>query len=249
MPKPTIELPDIPDGWLDNPAATPPHAPDYTPRLDPGFGQAGVLGSWQPKEWCLEDSGLHFLLGPEAVADIDWTSDGDAPAGGQSSLQNDSSGQAGNTTQPNDRTHAKPSWIQLPQPGDLEAGEHGSGYYTYGTDPSHRPGTGPNYQWGEPRTMEVIGSVADRLARGSQYTPFGIGNVSLSDGARSKDHQGHQDGRGIDVRPARLDGAQLPVTYNDPQYDRAATQRLVDAFRATGQAGAIYFNDPQLRGV
>jgi murein endopeptidase len=97
--------------------------------------------------------------------------------------------------------------------------------------------------------MEVIGAVADRLATGDAYTPFGVGNISLPAGGPFKGHDGHKDGLGIDVRPARVDGAQQPVTYRDKQYDRAATQRMVDAFRASGQVDKIYFNDPMIRGV
>lgn len=84
---------------------------------------------------------------------------------------------------------------------------------------------------------------------GKEFTPFGVGNISLPGGGYFKGHSEHRDGLDIDVRPARTDGAQAPVTYKDPHYDRAATQRLIDAFRATGQVGAIYFNDPEVRGV
>jgi penicillin-insensitive murein endopeptidase len=183
--------------------------------------------------WTPENSSLNLLLDKPTMADIDWTGEHD-PA------------DMGAAYSPDANSSARPGWMQLPQPGTLEAGEHGSGYYTYGTDPSGRAGTGPNYQWGEPRTMEVIGSVADKLATGSQFTPFGVGNISLPDGAKSADHQGHQLGGEIDVRPARIDGTQTGVTYKDSQYDRAATQRLIEAFRATGQVGTILFNDPVL---
>jgi len=97
--------------------------------------------------------------------------------------------------------------------------------------------------------MEVISAVADRLATGASYTPFGIGNISLPTGGRFPPHRWHQDGLGVDVRPARTDSAQLPVTYRDQQYDRAATQRLIDAFHATGQVDKIYFNDPMIGDV
>lgn len=100
--------------------------------------------------------------------------------------------------------------------------------------------------------MQVIGAVADKLATGERYTPFGVGNISLQNGADfsgKNGHNDHNDGLSIDMRPARRDGAPLPVTYQSDQYDRDATQRLVDAFRSTGQVGTIYFNDPQIRGV
>ena len=40
-----------------------------------------------------------------------------------------------------------------------------------------------------------------------------------------------------------------PTTYGSPNYDQAATQRIVDAFRATGQVAKVYFNDPNIEGV
>ena len=168
MPKPTIELPDIPEGWLDRPT----------------------------------------------------------------------------------RTGVQQHWVQLPQSGDMEAGGPGSGYYTYGTDKTHRPGTAANAQWGLPKAMQVVTAVASQLGNGRSYTPFGVGNISLLNGADfSPDHKGHIDGLGIDVRPARVDGAQVGVSYQDNQYDREATQRLVDAFYATGQVTKVFFNDRKVRGV
>jgi len=139
------------------------------------------------------------------------------------------------------------SWVQLPQ--NPEAGEPGSGYYVYGTDDTGRDGTGANGQWGDPRTMQVITAVAGHLANGKDETPFGVGNISLQGGGYFKGHNTHRDGLGIDVRPARLRGEEGPVSYRDSKYDRAATQRLVDAFRATGAVDTIYFNDPDIRGV
>jgi len=157
-----------------------------------------------------------------------------------------------NATTPSALSTSKEDWVQLPQPDDLEAGEPGAGYYTYGTDKSGKPGTTANAQWGPPKTMQVIGAVAGKLANGDQYTPFGVGNISLQNGADFSGrygHKGHNDGLGIDVRPARTDGAQAPVTYTDPAYDPAATQRMVNAFRSTGQVSNIYFNDPRISGV
>lgn len=140
------------------------------------------------------------------------------------------------------------SWVHLPQ--NPEAGESGSGYGVYGTDLSGRSGTHANAQWGEPRAMQVIGAVAGRLANGQQETPFEVGNISLEGGKSFKGeygHSGHMDGLGIDVRPARLQGAEPgPLTYRSPGYDREATQRLIQAFQATGQVDKIYFNDPDI---
>jgi hypothetical protein len=243
--------------------------------------QPGILGPvLNPKPWTLADSTIHGLLSPEDIATIDFGDMGqpqpslpDAPAPVSGDAAADPQGQpddggfytgltpwqpgssyqgAADAAATPPASGGKDGWVQLPQPGDLEAGEGGSGYYTYGTDKSGKLGTGPNAQWGTPKTMQVIGAVADKLASGDRYTPFGVGNISLQGGADFSGpygHAGHRDGQGIDVRPARTDGKQESVTYKDATYDQAATQRLVDAFRSTGQVGTIYFNDPGIRGV
>jgi len=138
-------------------------------------------------------------------------------------------------------------WVQLPQ--NPEKGEAGSGYFTYGRMPKAMPGTKADFQHGEPHTMRVIGAVVNSLAKGNEYTPVGIGNISLAGGRRSKDHRGHVNGLEIDLRPARNDGREGPndgLTYRDAAYDRAATRRLIKAFQDTGQAEYILFNDPEL---
>ena len=138
-------------------------------------------------------------------------------------------------------------WVQLPQ--DPELGESGSGYFTYGRMPENMPGTKADFQHGEPHTMRVITAVVNSLAARPEYTPFGIGNISLAGGRGSKDHSGHKNGLEIDVRPARNDGREGPLdglSYRDAAYDRAATRRLIEAFRDTGQVEYIYFNDPRL---
>ena len=73
MPKPTLELPDIPDSWLDAAPVTPSEAPENSTPADPAQIQDGILDGWQPKDWNMEDSGIHAVLNPETVADIDFT--------------------------------------------------------------------------------------------------------------------------------------------------------------------------------
>ena len=139
------------------------------------------------------------------------------------------------------------SWVQLTQP---ETVEYGSGYSVYGTDLSGRQGTHANAQYGEQRTMQVISDVAGHLAKGQEETPFEVGNISLEGGksfAGPNGHKGHMDGLGIDVRPARRQGAKPgPLTCHSPSYDREATRRLIRAFQATGRVNKIYFNDPDI---
>jgi hypothetical protein len=76
--------------------------------------------------------------------------------------------------------------------------------------------------------------------------------MSLADGSAYDKHKpagDHTTGTGIDIRPIRKDGRDLPITYEQPGYDREATQQLVDTLLATGGVKRIFFNDPQIKGV
>jgi hypothetical protein len=153
----------------------------------------------------------------------------------------------GAVPRPTPRPPGPETWVQLTQP---ETVEYGVGYGVYGTDLSGRQGTHGNAQYGEPRTMQVIDEVARQLAKGPEETPFEVGNISLEGGksfAGPNGHKGHMDGLGIDVRPARRQGAKPgPLTYRSSSYDREATRRLIRAFQATGRVDKIYFNDPDI---
>lgn len=112
-------------------------------------------------------------------------------------------------------------------------------------------------QYGTPKTMQVITAASNALASGPQYTPLTIGNMSLANGEAwpiikpggQREHAGHRTGNEVDVRPASVEADGGAVRWNSPNYDLAATQRIVDAFRATGQVKRIYFNDPNIKGV
>jgi penicillin-insensitive murein endopeptidase len=129
--------------------------------------------------------------------------------------------------------------VQLPQ--NLP----NSGYYNYGT-----PKNGAA-QYGLPTAMSVIGAAGNQWqAMGN--APFGVGNMSLSDGTPYKPHAStgdHTKGTGIDLRPIRTDGQQAGISWSEPGYDRGATQKLVDTLRATGGVTKIFFNDPRIKGV
>jgi penicillin-insensitive murein DD-endopeptidase len=115
-------------------------------------------------------------------------------------------------------------------------------YYRYGT-----PGNGAG-QYAQAGALNVIFEV--EIAWGAiDSRSIGIGNISLEGGGPFPPHGTHQQGLEFDVRPLRTDGAQAPVTWRDAAYDRAATQRLVDTLRATGQVDRILFNDPNIKGV
>lgn len=124
-------------------------------------------------------------------------------------------------------------FVQLPQ------NPAGGGYYTYGT-----PARGKG-QYGLPDTIKLIQDVGRQSSGGA----FGVGNISLANGGKFKGHGMHRNGANVDIRPLRTDGAQTRADWRNRGYDRAATQRLIDAFRATGMVGNIWFNDPAIKGV
>ena len=78
---------------------------------------------------------------------------------------------------------------------------------------------------------------------------IGIGNISLADGAKFEPHEGHQSGLDVDIRPVRLDGLQLPVTWRDKQYDREATAKLIELFYLCASVKVIFFNDTKIARV
>ena len=136
-----------------------------------------------------------------------------------------------------------PGLVQLPQ--NVPNG----GYYNYGT-----PGNG-QAQYGTPSAVGMINQVGAQW-RATSAAPFGVGNMSFEDGRKfpigpngKPDHIDHMTGEQIDVRPVRSDGVQDHVSYTDPNYDRAATQNLIDMFHATGGVRNVYFNDPAIHGV
>lgn len=78
---------------------------------------------------------------------------------------------------------------------------------------------------------------------------FGVGNISLANGARFKPHESHRDGLQVDVRAIRRDGRELPCTRLDAQYDRLATAKLIELFVRHPSVKRVLFNDSTIPGV
>ena len=82
MPK-ANRMPVMPDGWADGPAKAAAEARADTPAdgpihpLGPDYAKDGIFGGWQPDNWSLENSDVAWLLGPEAMKEIDF---GNAPS-------------------------------------------------------------------------------------------------------------------------------------------------------------------------
>lgn len=130
--------------------------------------------------------------------------------------------------------------MPLPQDGRnfwmLPQGPEDGGYYNYGT-----PLDGAS-QYCHPNLIELIFTVGYKWAQ-LDGRRFGVGNVSLAEGIKHKDHQTHRDGLQVDVRALRKDGRNLPVTYRDTNYDAEATAKLIKFFFDSSFVRNINFND------
>ena len=128
------------------------------------------------------------------------------------------------------------NYFILPQsPGE-------AGYYTYGLPKS---GVG---QYTHPALMSTLFAVEQQWLS-IDGRKFGVGNISLKDGRKFSGHDSHRSGLDVDIRPIRRDGAQLPVTRFDAEYDRDATAKLIDLFFCIGRVKRLYFNDLSIPGV
>lgn len=117
-----------------------------------------------------------------------------------------------------------------------------AGYYVYGT-----PINGAA-QFAHPNMMTLILSVEREWAL-IETRKFGVGNISVADGL-AFGHKSHRKGLEVDVRPLRKDGRHVPVTFLSPDYDRYATQRLIQLFRNSVAASlVIFFNDGKIPGT
>lgn len=125
----------------------------------------------------------------------------------------------------------------------LPQAPEGAGYYVYGT-----PENGAS-QYADPRLITIILFV-EREWQLIDNRQFGIGNMSLADGVKHKDHSSHMKGLEVDVRPVRKDGRHQSVRYFDSDYDSIATEKLINIFQnfAPGKM-RIYFNDNRIPGV
>jgi conjugal transfer mating pair stabilization protein TraG len=115
----------------------------------------------------------------------------------------------------------------------------GAGFTTYGrqTFGGNQAGTGSFV--GE---LQNMGSAW--AATGN--APISYGDMSRPGGGPMAGHEGHQNGREVDVRPFRLDGRNAPTTWNSAQYDRNTTREYVQMVRERHPGATVLFNDPVL---
>jgi hypothetical protein len=103
--------------------------------------------------------------------------------------------------------------------------------------------------WG---TAAAIGAIqaAGAATVAAGYGRVAVGDISFEFGGDTPDHQTHERGLDVDLRPMRKANDQCSVRTNWrlAAYDRTATLALVRAIRAIapGHVKLIYFNDPVL---
>jgi penicillin-insensitive murein endopeptidase len=114
-----------------------------------------------------------------------------------------------------------------------------SGYYTYGTPPDGRA------QYAHVQMLNFIFKL-EQGWRLSEERKIGIGNISLAEGTQFPPHRSHRSGLEVDIRPTRKDGSKRPVRWSSPEYDHAATKRMVDPIWQTGMVKRVGFNDPNI---
>jgi penicillin-insensitive murein DD-endopeptidase len=118
-----------------------------------------------------------------------------------------------------------------------------AGYYVYGTLDNH-PSHGAS-QYAHPALMTLILRV-EREWRHLDTRKFGVGDISLANGTDHPDHESHMTGLDVDVRPVRKDGQRIPVTWQQRDYDRDATAKLIELFMAFAPVKHLFFNDPSI---
>lgn len=100
-------------------------------------------------------------------------------------------------------------------------------------------------QYGTPGFIAGLEQVGQAWAA-KGYQPFNIGDLSHKGGGDISGHDTHERGRNADIRPIRTDGANAPVTWQDPGYDRAKTRELVQLLKQADPNSVVLFNDPVL---
>jgi Penicillin-insensitive murein endopeptidase/Putative peptidoglycan binding domain len=117
----------------------------------------------------------------------------------------------------------------------------GLGYYSY-SDGAR--------QWGTRATIDALGELGRQFFVNNPTTLMGIGDISFEFGGPMSPHSSHQAGRHIDLRPLRLDRAQVRVDYTDTtNYDQANTKLLIELFLSHRNVSAILFNDPVISAL
>lgn len=123
-------------------------------------------------------------------------------------------------------------FVQLPQ-GTAD-------FYTY---------SAPDRQYGTQKAIDTVQEVAKAIHAANAGLTFSVGDISFVDGAPMPPHTAHRLGRNIDIRPIRKDGQDKPVSYKSADYDRSATNVVIQEYLAHANVTKVIFNDSKISGV
>lgn len=121
----------------------------------------------------------------------------------------------------------------------LPQGPEDGGYYVYGD-----PGRGV-YQYAHSKMIVALLQIAWEW-QSMDARRFGVGDISLADGVKSKLHATHSTGLEVDIRPLRKDGAEVGVLWYQQGYDHDATNKLIELFYTYAPVDYVLFNDPEI---
>ena len=119
--------------------------------------------------------------------------------------------------------------------------EFGRGYKPYNREP------GGADQYGRASTIRAIQDLAEAWADKHPNITLAIGDISRKGGGAFAPHATHKDGRDVDMRPFRHNGAWGPTQVGAVDYDHALTRELVVMIREKFPGVVILFNDPVLK--
>ena len=100
-------------------------------------------------------------------------------------------------------------------------------------------------QFGRASTILAIQTLGAAWADTHSF-PIFVGDISLKGGGTFSPHSAHKEGREVDLRPFRHNGAAGATNITDPSYDHALTRELVLLTRLKFPQVTILFNDPLL---
>lgn len=125
-----------------------------------------------------------------------------------------------------------PAWTRMPRSGtgfsniDIERHDYGTSWLA--------------------DTIRDAGARYETSYRATARAPLMLTNdASLRAGGDTRDHETHETGLDLDVRPARRSG-NGPLNYRQPAYDREATWAQIKAFLDSPNVEQVIYNDPEI---
>ncbi|MEP2703458.1 MAG: penicillin-insensitive murein endopeptidase [Roseibium sp.] len=114
------------------------------------------------------------------------------------------------------------------------------------------------YGYGQDKKKFGIKEVIDAMAEVGRIwharhgaDEIGVGNISKNGGGPLPPHSAHQRGLNVDLRMIRKDRRRVPNVWQNNQYDRDATQEMIDLIYTNTliRTRGILFNDPHAMGT